>query len=91
MQEITNIGPEFLESLRKSLTAVPDTHLVGNSREAGMSSRLRPDVILDAIVANREFAFVVETRGDVFPRDAREIVWQLTLEDNMQGHPTQGE
>lgn len=74
---MANIEPELVESLRDSLAAVPDAHLGEISWEAGIGGRLRPDAILDAVVADRELAFVVETRGDVYPRDAREIVWQL--------------
>ncbi len=77
MQRIANIEPELIESLRESLAAVPDAHLGEISWQPGIGGRLRPDAILDAVVAGGEIAFVVETRGDVFPRDAREIVWQL--------------
>ncbi|UUV08744.1 type IV toxin-antitoxin system AbiEi family antitoxin [Ruegeria sp. YS9] len=77
MEEIANIEPELLESLSDSFEAVPNAYLGEISWEAGIGGRLRPDAILDAVVAGREIAFVVETRGDVFPRDAREIVWHL--------------
>lgn len=77
MEEKTNIEPELLESLSTSFEGIPNAHLGEISCEAGIGSRLRPDAILDAVVAGREIAFVLETRGDVFPRDAREIVWQL--------------
>ena len=77
MEEIANIEPELLESLSDSFEAVSNAHLGEISWEVGIGGRLRPDAILDAIVAGREIALVVETRGDVFPRDAREIVWQL--------------
>lgn len=77
MSNTANIEPELLKSLSDSLEAVPNAHLGEISWEAGTGGRLRPDAILDAVVADREIAFVIETRGDVFPRDAREIVWQL--------------
>ncbi|MEP4926216.1 MAG: MarR family transcriptional regulator [Hyphomicrobiales bacterium] len=77
MDKIANIEPELFESLRTSLAKIPDAQLGEISWQQGIGERLRPDAILDAVVADREFAFVVETRGDVFPRDAREIVWQL--------------
>jgi DNA-binding transcriptional ArsR family regulator len=77
MEEIANIEPELMESLSDSFEAIPNAHLGEISWEAGIGGRLRPDAILDAVVADREIAFVIETRGDVFPRDAREIVWQL--------------
>ncbi len=77
MEEIANIEPELMESLSDSFEAVPNSLLGEISWEVGIGGRLRPDAILDTVVAGREIAFVVETRGDVFPRDAREIVWQL--------------
>ena len=77
MREIANIEPELVESLRESLAAVPDAHLGEIFWQPGTGGRWRPDAILNAVVAGRDIAFVVETRGDVFPRDAREIVWQL--------------
>ncbi len=77
MEEIANIEPELMESLGDSFEAIPNAHLGEISWEAEIGGRLRPDAILDTVVAGREIAFVVETRGDVFPRDAREIVWQL--------------
>lgn len=77
MDEIANIELELVESLRESFASVPDARVGEVSWQPGIGERLRPDAILDAVVADREIAFVVETRGDVFPRDAREIVWQL--------------
>lgn len=77
MADRANIEPELLKSLSDSLEAVPNAHLGEISWEAGIGDRLRPDAILDAVVADREIIFVIEVRGDVYPRDAREIVWQL--------------
>jgi len=77
MEEMANIEPELLESLSDSFEAIPNAHMGEISWETGIGGRLRPDAILNAVVAGREIAFVAETRGDVFPRDAREIVWQL--------------
>lgn len=77
MDEIANIEPELMESLSDSFEAFPNAQLGEISWEVGIGGRLRPDAILDAVVADCEIAFVIETRGDVYPRDAREIVWQL--------------
>ena len=62
---------------RKQLAAVPDAHLGEIPWQSGIGGRLCPDAILNAVVADRDIAFVVKNRGDVFPRDAREIVWQF--------------
>ncbi|MEN8950872.1 type IV toxin-antitoxin system AbiEi family antitoxin [Planktotalea arctica] len=72
-----NIESNLLKSLGESLEAVPNAYLGEISLETGMGAGLRPDAILEAVVAGHEISFVVETRGDVYPRDAREIVWQL--------------
>ncbi|MCI2400983.1 MarR family transcriptional regulator [Aliiroseovarius subalbicans] len=77
MDETANIEPELLESLRNSLATIPGAQLGEISWQPGIGGRLRPDAVLDAVVADHDLAFVVETRGDVYPRDAREIVWQL--------------
>lgn len=77
MKEMENMELELVESLRGGLAAIPDAHLGEISWEEGIGGRWRPDAILNAVLADREIAFVVEARGDVFPRDAREIVWQL--------------
>jgi len=65
MANLANIEPELLSSLSDSLEAVPNAHLGEISWEAGIGDRLRPNAILDAVVADREIIFVIETRGDV--------------------------
>ena len=78
MDEIANIGPELVKSLSDSFKVIPNAQLGKISWEMRIGGHLRrPDAILDAVVSGRKIAFVVETRGDVFPRDAREIVWQF--------------
>jgi biotin operon repressor len=77
MSEIANIGQELIDSLSDSLAAIPGTHLGEISFEPAISGRLRPDVMFQLKIGDREVSIVAETRGDVFPRDAREVVWQL--------------
>jgi hypothetical protein len=77
MSELANIDQELIDSLSDSLAAIPGAHLGEISFEPEMSSRQRPDVIFQLTMGDREVSIVAETRGDVFPRDAREVVWQL--------------
>ena len=77
MEEFANIESELLEALRESLAALPDASIGNLSWEQAHNTRLRPDAFLKALVAGRDLSFVIETRGDVYPRDAREITWQL--------------
>lgn len=77
MSELANIDRDLIDSLSESLAAIPGTHLGEISFEPGISGRLRPDVIFQLKIGDREVSIVAETRGDVFPRDAREVVWQL--------------
>ncbi|MGB7286081.1 MAG: type IV toxin-antitoxin system AbiEi family antitoxin [Salaquimonas sp.] len=77
MDETANIDRELVESLSDSLEAIPGAQLGEISFETEISGRLRPDVIMQITIGDRELSIVAETRGDVFPRDAREVVWQL--------------
>ncbi len=77
MDETANIESELLEAFSESLTGLPDASVGNLSWEEALNTRLRPDAFLTALVAGRDLNFVIETRGDVYPRDAREITWQL--------------
>lgn len=77
MSELADIDRELIDSLSNSLAAIPGTRLDEISFEPEMSGRQRPDVIFQLKIGDREVSIVAETRGDVFPRDAREVIWQL--------------
>lgn len=77
MDETANIDYELVESLSDSFKAIPGAQLGEISFETEISGRLRPDVVMQITIGDRELSIVAETRGDVFPRDAREVVWQL--------------
>lgn len=72
-----NIADELIESLTASLEAVPGAKLVSVSWEEEVGEQLRPDAIIKTMIGDRVLFLVTETRADVFPRDAREVVWQL--------------
>jgi len=77
MTEIANIDRDLIDSLSDSLAAIPGIHLGEISFEPEISGRLQPDVIFQLKIGDQEISIIAETRGDVFPRDAREVVWQL--------------
>ncbi len=77
MAENANIDLELMEQLSESLAALPEATINGICHEQMADTRLRPDAFLKAQIAGRAVTFVIETRGDVYPRDAREITWQL--------------
>lgn len=77
MAEKANIHLELMEDLSESLAALPETSIEGVCHEQMVDTHLRPDAFLKAQVAGRGVTFVIEMRGDVYPRDARELTWQL--------------
>ena len=78
MDEIANIGPELVKSLSDSFKVIPNAQLGKISWEMRIGGHLRrPDAILDAVVSGRKIAFVVETRGDVFPREGAIPIWRI--------------
>ena len=77
MKKTLNIDSELVASLSASLATVPGAQLEDVSWEKEIGERLRPDAIIKTMIGDRVLFFVAETRGDVYPRDAREVVWQL--------------
>lgn len=77
MSDIANIDQNLFESLQNGFADIPEARIDDLSR--GNGGRLRPTFIARTVVGARSLDFVVETRGNVYPRDAREAVWQLKL------------
>ena len=77
MKKTLNIDSELVASLSASLATVPGAQLEDVSWEKEIGERLRPAAIIKTMIGDRVLFFVAETRGDVYPRDAREVVWQL--------------
>ena len=77
MYDIKNIDQNLLASLQNCFADIPESRidnvLYGNENVG----RHRPVVIIRTIVGDRPLDFVAETRGDLYPRDAREAVWQI--------------
>lgn len=79
MSEIENMDQELLESLRDCFAVIPGARVDGLSHENEFGGRHGPNAIIETTIGNRALVFVAETRGDVYPRDAREAVWKLKL------------
>ena len=72
MSDIANIDQKLLASLQNSFADIPEARIDDLSQENEIGGRFRPAVIVRTIVGDRTLDFVVETRGDLYPRDARE-------------------
>lgn len=68
---------ELFESLKDSLAAIPGARMGGSPQDSELGGRLKPDGLVRATIGSRALSFIAETRGDVYPRDARDAVWQL--------------
>jgi hypothetical protein len=71
---------EIIAALRETLTSLPNVALK-NSRE-NVRFRSGPigydaDAILDLDVNGKKTVLLIEAKNSVFPRDARETIWQL--------------
>lgn len=68
---------ELFECLKDSLAAVPGARMDGLSQKNEFGGRRGPDAVIGTTIGNRTLSFVAKILGDVYPRDAREAVWQL--------------
>lgn len=68
---------ELFECLKNSLAAVPGARMDGLSQKNEFGGRGGPDAVIRTTIGNRTLSFFAEILGDVYPRDAREAVWQL--------------
>ena len=77
MSDIANIDQKLLASLQNSFADIPEALIDDLSQENETGGRFRPVLIIRTIVGDRLLDFVAETRGDLYPRDAREATWQI--------------
>jgi DNA-binding transcriptional ArsR family regulator len=69
---------QLVESLLDALQALPGAHaalrfLEGPSTPSGY----RPDAEISLEMAGRQYALRVEAKRELFPRDAREVLWRM--------------
>jgi len=74
------LDSEVLAALEQTLQGIPQLKVI-SKREGVLlrakSSRYEADAIIQAEVDGKPVTLLVETKREVFPRDAREAIWQL--------------
>lgn len=69
---------ELIGSFVDTLQALPDVHAeVGRWDSAPMSSDRGYDAEIDLRVAGKPFVVLIEVKRGVFPRDVRQVIWQM--------------
>ncbi|KXW56428.1 hypothetical protein FV185_03770 [Ferrovum sp. PN-J185] len=83
-QEITSILTELpyiehvlIEHLLDSLRELPDVHAELAQSELTVQATGRVDAKIDLHIAGRSIVLLVEVRKSVYPRDVRQVLWQL--------------
>ena len=79
MDGIANINHGLLASLQNSFAEIPEARINELSQGNENGGQLRAALIVRTTIGGRLLNFVAVTRGDVYPRDAREAVWQIKL------------
>ena len=79
MRDIANIDQELLATLQNSFAEIPGARIDDLSQGSEKVGRPRPTVIVKTTIGDRQLDFFAETRGDLYPRDAREAIWQIKL------------
>lgn len=72
-------GQETLDALITTLQTVPQAHasLVRGEAPAEFSAR-KLDAEIDLAIAGKNVTLLIELKKSVYPRDTREIIWQLS-------------
>lgn len=68
---------ELLESLIETIRSLPDARARIESREVALGPRLRADAIIHTEIGGYPLNLLVEAKRSAFPRDVREVAWQL--------------
>ena len=76
----SNLEKDVLAAFEQTLQSVPQLTLM-NRRESvqlrAKNSRYEADAILQVEMNGKPITLLVETKREVFPRDAREAIWHL--------------
>jgi hypothetical protein len=76
----SNLEKDVLAAFERTLQSVPHLALL-NRREnvllGAKNSRYEVDAVLQVEINGNPITLLVETKREVFPRDAREAIWQL--------------
>lgn len=80
---------QLVEQFVETLRALPDVHPESPSWESADASRDgRSDAQIDLMIAGKSFRILIEAKKAVYPRDVRQILWQLR---KYGGHLTAGD
>jgi hypothetical protein len=68
---------ELLSALTDAIQALPDAHAHISTRQISQDARRRVDAVIDVAVDGHDLELIVEAKRETFPRDVRELLWQL--------------
>lgn len=68
---------ELLDALLSTLGGLPGAHAALAHGEAFIGSHRRIDAFVDMEIGGREVQLMVEAKREAYPRDIREVLWQL--------------
>lgn len=78
---------EILDALLTTLQKVPQAHAsLVRGEGTRESSALKLDAAIDLEIADRNLTLLIEIRKTVYPRDTREIIWQISHYINSHPH-----
>lgn len=78
MPESNTTERQLIEQFLDTLRALPDTQAErGNRAPAGLTGARGFDAQIDLHIADRSFTLLIEAKKTVFPRDARQALWQF--------------
>ena len=88
MLESSPTGRELIERLLETLQALPEVHasLVSSDPVALAGADRRHDAQIELQIAGKSFTLLVEAKKTVYPRDARQVLWQF--KDFNRNRPT---
>ena len=69
---------QLIEQFLDTLRALPDVHAELDQREpVGLAGDSRHDAQINLQIAGKSFTLMVEAKKAVYPRDVRQVLWQL--------------
>jgi hypothetical protein len=68
---------ELIDRFIESVRALPDVHAKLSKRPARVAGKREYDAEVDLRVAGKPVQVLIEAKKAVYPRDARQVVWQL--------------
>jgi DNA-binding transcriptional ArsR family regulator len=68
---------ELAENLVEALRVLPDVEARLAPVAIPVGGRYQPDMVVEAEIGSRPLLLIVEAMRNAFPRDVREVIWQL--------------